>query len=288
MDEVLSQSKFEIALANSYVDFSNYEKPIQTFIDDGQYEEVTIGLRKKLDIYVQENKGDLNTAIAYNEGKNSQKFYQVSNAETSFKGFDINDPKIITMYFRADDQTITYKRSTYTLIDALAKIGGFYKFVMMAFNIVIMMFIEGLFYTVVMSKIYHIEDKRPDVSSIADSRHTFTPDHPLQKFTINDKKGFYNKPIKSSSENSFDDDKGITDPFMKKKPFNILSQSVKLNGDSNDPKVLKSHIKEMQRGDIDELKLADTTHSLKSYIFNKKLFTYTQFDSIMYVLKCFK
>ena len=62
------------------------------------------------------------------------------------------------MYFRRDSEKIEYRRQTYSLIDALAKVGGIFKIVAAAMEIILLLFVENLFYTHMITRLYQLED----------------------------------------------------------------------------------------------------------------------------------
>ena len=99
----------------------------------------------------------MGSGYAYNERPPENKFFAIGNRISGSKAYDTEKNEIISFYIRAHDESITYARETYTLVDALALVGGFYKFVLIFFNLLLWMFIENMFFSSIMQKIYQIQ-----------------------------------------------------------------------------------------------------------------------------------
>ena len=66
-----------------------------------------------------------------------QTFLAIGNRISGNKAYDLKKKELVSFYIRAHDETITYTRTNYNFVDALALIGGFYKFVLLFFNILL-------------------------------------------------------------------------------------------------------------------------------------------------------
>ena len=69
----------------------------------------------------------MGSGYAYNERPPENKFFAIGNRISGSKAYDTEKNEIISFYIRAHDESITYARETYTLVDALALVGGFYN-----------------------------------------------------------------------------------------------------------------------------------------------------------------
>lgn len=147
-----------MAVINSYVNFNDFSSPLGFNIEDGYFWDIVPGYDKKTDIYVQKNYGDfLDEAFLY-DGMTSKNFFQIINYHDRFDVESSTDKALLQVYFRRDSQKIEYKRQTYTILDALAKIGGIFKIVAAAIDIILLLFVENLFYSHMITRLYQLED----------------------------------------------------------------------------------------------------------------------------------
>ena len=147
-----------MAVINSYVDFSDYSSPLGYNIDDGNYWDLVPGYNKKIDIFVQRNFGSFQDGYFVYDQNTTDYFYQILNTIERFNAETSTNKTLLQVYFRRDNEMIEYKRQVYTFLDAIAKIGGIFKIVSAVFELVLIFFVENLFYTHMITRLYQLED----------------------------------------------------------------------------------------------------------------------------------
>lgn len=147
-----------MALINSFVNFKEYSNALGYNIDDGNYWDLVPGYDKKTDIFVQRNYGNFLDGIMVYDDQASGYFYQIINTHDRFDVESSTDKILLQVYFRRDSEKIEYRRQTYSLIDALAKVGGIFKIVAAVMDIILLFFVENLFYTHMITRLYQLED----------------------------------------------------------------------------------------------------------------------------------
>ena len=70
----------------------------------------------------------------------------------------MNRKTLLQVFFRRDDQKFEYKRQVYTLFDSFAKIGGIFGILVAAIQIILKFFIENLFFSHMITRLYQLED----------------------------------------------------------------------------------------------------------------------------------
>ena len=159
----LTNARVQMAIINSYIDFSDYSTPLRHNIDDGNYWDLVPGYNKKTDIFVQRNYGDFQDGVFVYDDQITNFFYQIINTKDRFELESSTDKILLQTYFRRDDERVEYRRKVYTLLDALGKIGGIFKIVAAVFDLILLLFVENLFYSHMISRLYQLEDNHERV-----------------------------------------------------------------------------------------------------------------------------
>ena len=145
-----------MAILNTNVNFDDYSHPVKTFIDDGFYWDLVPGIRKRTDIFIQKNYGKFEDGYFMIDNVDSAEFYQILNSNERFNSID-NSKVMLSVYFRRDTTRLEYRRVVYTLVDSLAKIGGFFQLMTAFIKLVLPIFIENLFYARILTKLYQVD-----------------------------------------------------------------------------------------------------------------------------------
>lgn len=152
-----------MAVLNNNINFDDYNDPVKSYIDDGFYWDLVPGFRKRADVYVQKNKGRFEDGIFIIDGVDTESFYQVINSQERFSTFDTTSKILLSVFFRRDTTKIEYRRTVYTLIDSLAKIGGFFQLMTAVMKLILPVFIESLFYSRILTKLYQVDSEHEHV-----------------------------------------------------------------------------------------------------------------------------
>jgi hypothetical protein len=156
IESKLTNARVEMAVLNNYVNFDNYDDPIETFIDDGFYWDLIPGTRKRTDIFVQNNYGKFQDGIFTFDNIIREHFFQITNSKERFSSVSSSNI-VLSVYLRRDTQNIHYRRQVYTIVDSLARIGGFFRILTVIFEICLLLLVENLFYSKVVSNLYQLD-----------------------------------------------------------------------------------------------------------------------------------
>ena len=80
----LTNARVQMAVTNSFVDFSDYAHPLKHNIYDNNYWDLVPGYFKKGDIYVQRNYGKFQDGVLVYDDQTSDYFYQIFNTQDRF------------------------------------------------------------------------------------------------------------------------------------------------------------------------------------------------------------
>ena len=156
IETLLGQGRVQLAVLNNYVDFRNYNSPVTTFIVDGQYWDLVPGTRKRSDVFVQKNKATFEDGVFTFDDQSEESFYQIPRSRDRFSRMSTSN-NVLSVYFRRDTQTTEFRRQVYTIIDSLAKIGGFFRIMSFAVELALVLFVENLFYSKLMNSLYQLD-----------------------------------------------------------------------------------------------------------------------------------
>lgn len=257
----------------------------------------------KTDIFVKKNKSNLQYSIANNK-KDKEYFFRIDNSQDGLEAVE-DDERILTIYFRADDTSTEYSRINYTIFDALAKIGGFFKIVVVIFQYSLLLFIESLFVAKLANRIYQTEKHHESVYLTESSHYETDSDQDenlIHKSSLRDNK----KLVKTQVYNN---DKKIDDQRIRKRnkltsrDFDNLDDSKEnvKDLDDNDHEggqahlkhhsaVYFDHVKDINRG-LQSIKLNSSNrteflspiiHNIKHRIYNRHNFSYGIKDILHY------
>ena len=149
----MQQTQFTFMILNNYLDFDNYNEPIQSFLDDRFYWDLAPGLRKKSDIYIKKSEANfIDDFIQFGQSKDIT-FYQISTMRDSVVIED-TDLQIMSVYFRFDSNYDTYYRRIYSIGDLLGQTGGMYSSILLIGAAFVGIFSERLFVSSILRKIY--------------------------------------------------------------------------------------------------------------------------------------
>jgi hypothetical protein len=117
----VSGFQFDIVMLDRYFDLDNFDNPIGEFITEKYTYEVASDFTKKSFIYVKENEIELMDSFLQFGGPKKDKFYSISGQTVDLALYSEN---YIFTYLVLDSSITTYKRTVFSLLDAVAQLGG--------------------------------------------------------------------------------------------------------------------------------------------------------------------
>lgn len=240
--------------------------------------------RKKSDIFVQSNEGAFDRGYVIGERQLDDTFFQVSDSKDGFESIDTTNPRVASIFIRVDEISINYSRTTYTLIDALAKVGGFFRIVSGVFQVSLLLFVENLFFASVMSKIYQVDDQHERVYLTDSSNYESDPNHPESNHSlqIKDEHQFGEPPRKSISNNKVEDSKEIDKEGGDADGKGI--HPCKRFHDQNE--TIAKNLQDVAENGTGRHKVVELAYRLKNMVFSRKMFRYGHCDVFHYFLCC--
>ncbi|CAI2386528.1 unnamed protein product [Moneuplotes crassus] len=156
INNIMKESRFNLALVNSIVNFDDYKKPIQQVIDDGNFWELTPGIRKKSDLFIRYNLGTFEDDYFQLGFETTHDFYQVIDTTERFET-ESSSGDVLSLYFRLDKSTNEYERKIFSFGELLGLAGGFYGALLTIGSIFISVFSDRLYIGAVLGRIYKID-----------------------------------------------------------------------------------------------------------------------------------
>ena len=160
IEDVMKESKLNMAIDNTYFDFSNYDDPIQHYLDETFFWDLLPGFRKKTDIFVRQNEVSLIDDLVQLGQSNETEFYQVINYREQLELEDASDLEFLSVFIRFDAFYDVYERRVYSIGDLLGQLGGVYESLMLSGALLVGVFSERLFISSILHKIYQIDQLR--------------------------------------------------------------------------------------------------------------------------------
>ena len=166
ISDIMKQTQLAFMVSNNYLDFNNYNDPVQSYLDDRFFWDLAPGFRKKADIYVKNNQANLIDDFVQLGQSNNFTFYQVSSMRESVVVED-TDLQIASAYIRFDSNYDAYSRRIYSIGDLLGQTGGMYSSVLLMGGLLVGIFSERLFVSSILRKIYQIDEvKDEDIKTV--------------------------------------------------------------------------------------------------------------------------
>lgn len=166
---VMYNMRFIVLFIHSFMDFDNYENPIQKVYDD----RFNIFITPSLDIvkvnklHIRKNYVNLyddpfsfGLNFGTHEDKKTKTFYSVQDSESDFYEGKYTSTKAIVQLV-IDDQEDYYTRNVYTYLDMIGQIGGVFGMLDLFGAFFIAIIADKLFYYSIVSKLYQIHKEEP-------------------------------------------------------------------------------------------------------------------------------
>ena len=141
----------------SFID--NFVQPVQYFLDDSFFWDLSPGLRKKTDVFVQKNEAILIDEFLQLGQSQQVQFYKIERTREQ-NLIEDTDLQIVSVYIRLDSNFDSYSRRVYSFGDLLGQTGGMYSAVVFLGAVFVGIFSERLFVSSILRKIYQIDQSR--------------------------------------------------------------------------------------------------------------------------------
>ena len=102
IDAYFEAKYFSFAFVNSYIDFLNFEQPIQNFIDDSLFFQVESDKEKKANLYVMKAEMEMQDSIFQLGQQDKKDFPSISNIRNYDDKVSGDDGPIVSVYIRYD------------------------------------------------------------------------------------------------------------------------------------------------------------------------------------------
>lgn len=120
------------------------------------------GFRKKTDIWVKENEGEIDDSLVQIYTKKKLNFLQVENWREILELEDPDDKEFISIYLSVDKEYSVFERKVMTFADLLGNLGGLYEIGLIVGSLTIGIFSERLFVSSIIHKIYQLDKDRDE------------------------------------------------------------------------------------------------------------------------------
>ena len=157
INTVINTHYLNLALVSSYFDFDDYENPIHYYLQDMNVFILVSSLGLKSQYLVRQNQATMNDNIFLgSQGPSSELiFYSIDRKSSSYSNIDF-DNAYLQIFLNLDPQVDLYQRTVYSFLDMLGFIGGIYELFRIFGHLWIGYFINKIYYSSILSKLYHI------------------------------------------------------------------------------------------------------------------------------------
>lgn len=110
MDNYYAKTEFSFAFVNNYFDFDNYDDPIQQYIDDSLFFELSPDGKKSANVYLSANEAELYDEVVGTAAKNLN-FFIISKIREYSDDLDGGtDDTMASVFIRLDSAYDVYER----------------------------------------------------------------------------------------------------------------------------------------------------------------------------------
>ena len=140
-------------LQSYYFDSDNYDDPLQSYFDNDLNWYISPGLQKTININFQHNKlTDISNSFSFGH-EHEYEYYTANNIRDDYKIED-DTHQLINIIFRLDTEIIHQTRTTSTLSDVIAEIGGFSEIIKLMFYYSVSKFSMNLFMSYIFKQMF--------------------------------------------------------------------------------------------------------------------------------------
>ena len=121
IDNEIQKYRIGIAIANSYVDFNDYDTPVKRYLDDRYTYSLTPGTRKIIRSFIRPNTAEFKDSLLDIGFSENKEFYSIERVDSDFT----IEPATGTLFdyiMLLDPNQDNYERNVYTLFDLSGQI----------------------------------------------------------------------------------------------------------------------------------------------------------------------
>ena len=166
IDAKLVGGRFAVVIANSYVDFDDYENTIKTYIDDRFLFRVNPGIHRESILKLRNNHVKLADDFLQIGNTQDQQFYSVETSESDFIYADSN--AYVSVFLNMEAREDTYERTVFSFFDLTGLVGGVFEILEITGSLFVSFFISRLYMFSMLNDLYQVQkiDSNHDFSKI--------------------------------------------------------------------------------------------------------------------------
>lgn len=139
---------------NSYVDFSDYEQPIKTYLDDRYSYYIKTDIKKYIRAHVRNNNVNLMDSLLDIGNEIKSNFYSIEKTDNDF--YDIYANTYLEINLTIDPNVDLYERKVYSFFDLTGQLGGLYEVLHTIIGIIVGLISSRILVMTMMSNLYYI------------------------------------------------------------------------------------------------------------------------------------
>ena len=156
VDTIIQNFRIAILVANSYVDFNDYENPVKRYFDDRYSYKLTPGFRKISRMFLRQNTAEFRDSLMDIGFTDNKKFYSVGVEDSDF-AIEPSDGTLYDYVMLLDHNKDNYERSVYSLFDLSGQLGGLYEVLELFGKISVGFITSKMLILTMMSNMYHVQ-----------------------------------------------------------------------------------------------------------------------------------
>lgn len=127
IDKAIRENWLDILLIDSYFDFSDFENPIKTYLQDLNYVNMLPNMTIHLDYYIKRNEVLRDEGYFINTTPTQSYFYSIGDKQYRVNNFKEFDKSYLYLFFKLSQEHDQYERNRFTFFDMFGVIGGVYE-----------------------------------------------------------------------------------------------------------------------------------------------------------------
>ena len=169
IEEALMGAELNIALVNSYFDFEDYNKPIQTYLDDRFKYNLVSDIERFITIYVQENEAETNdNYFQYSSDGKSSDFVSVNRVDKELRDAGDSSSLVMSTRFVKDYNYDSYERQVFSAFELIGSLGGLFEIFTILGGALVGTFGNMLFNYSIIKSLYHVDTLKPKSQKVDD------------------------------------------------------------------------------------------------------------------------
>ena len=156
---MLVGGRFAVVIANSYVDFDDYENTIKTYIDDRFVYRVNPGFYRESHLNLRSNHVKLADDFLQIGDTQDQQFYSVETFANDFIFSNLGP--YVSVFLNMEEREDTYERTVFSFFDLTGLVGGVFEILELAGGLFVSIFAHRLFMFSMLKDLYQVQKIDP-------------------------------------------------------------------------------------------------------------------------------